>query len=244
MVSLTFCTETLLSDAPLLSGCLVQMALQYDYQNQTHLMIWYKGSAHAKPIWKEFETGSVCLAQTDLDQTLFAWCNSIIFAHTTKNGSIAFVLDWWVHDHVQLKPIPNEQCECKWFLETSSLKLISVNWFKQTGLKTVSVWTPWLRDRTKPSNFMHTHMQCTKHTHKGMHTRYTQTHTPPVLRACCVREAGLSPDSKVGCAATIEGTAVEWGTQGEGHYGDCHSGASVWRGNVINKCKMIEVCHP
>ena len=50
-----------------------------------------------------------------------------------------------------------------------------------------------------------------KHMHKGMHTRYTQTHTPPVVGACCVREAGLSiePDPKEGCAATTEGTAVE-----------------------------------
>ena len=55
-----------------------------------------------------------------------------------------------------------------------------------------------------------------KHTHKGMHTRL-HTHTPPVVGACGVREAGLSvaPDSRVGCAATTEGTVVEGGTQGK-----------------------------
>ena len=161
---------------------------------------------------------------TERKWRFLAWCNSAIFAHTTK---IISVLDWWVCNRMWPKPVPHEQCEHELFLETSSL-----NWFRQTGSKTVAVWTPWLRDGTKPSNFMHAHTICNVQTHAQRHAHtLTHTHTPPVLEACCVREAGLSvaPDSKEGCAATTEGTAVEWGTQGEGQYGNCYSCASVWR---------------
>ena len=113
-----------------------------------------------------------------------ARCKSVIFAHTTKNWSIVSVLDQFT-------------------------KLIQANWFKNG----FSVNTP--TERWNKAIKLHA---CTytmyKHTHKGMHT-CLHTHTPPVVGACCVREAGLSiaPDSKVGFAATTEGTAVEWATQ-------------------------------
>ena len=61
-----------------------------------------------------------------------AQCNSVISTHSTKNGSIVSVLNWRVRDHVQPKPVPNEQCECVRFLETSFGQPIGPNQFENS----------------------------------------------------------------------------------------------------------------
>ena len=65
-------------------------------------------------------------------------CNSVIFAHTIKNRSILLVLNWRVRDHRQPKPVPNEQCECEWFLDTGFSKPIQPNQFENSF--SVNTW--------------------------------------------------------------------------------------------------------
>ena len=76
----------------------------------TYVCVYVRVCVHVcKPVYVH-----VSIGRTDHEQ---ASRIDNIFAHTTKNRSIVSVLNWHLRDHVQPKPVPNEQWERVQFLE-------------------------------------------------------------------------------------------------------------------------------